>query len=161
MIENYESGYKYRSYHFVYDYDVYNQRRYDDMSVIKKLEQIEPKIFTSKERHAIEFVFGGTKIGKESLEKVIEKIKDTFETTSFDDVFRFRNWDQRKEIVISPKKTKTIFYITTEMINEMANFIEELGFKEESKKIKALRVKSIMGEWKHPLIFPKTLKQKE
>jgi len=143
IAECYGQEYQYRSHYYVMDYGVYNLRRYDDMSVIKNLEKIGPKILTKKERHSIEMVFGSTKKGKQDLAEFLEKVKNNFETTSYEQPVRLRNWDQTNEILINPQKTKANFMVSTHMIGELANLVETNGFAEEAKKIKSNRAKAV------------------
>lgn len=159
IAECFNGSYKYRSNYYVLDYGVYNLRRYDDMSVIKNLERIDPKIFPKKERHTIELLFGGTKKGKETLEELIHMIGKTFETTSYDTPVRIRNWNQIKELLITPKKTKATFALSTEMISEFADFIEKSGYPEEAKKIKSNRAKAVFEKVNYSIDFSQHFKK--
>jgi hypothetical protein len=159
VAESRAGDFRYRNHYYVFDYGVYNWRTYRDVSVHKALEKIQPIILPKKERHRIELNFGRSKKGKEDLEKMMEAIDETYETVSYEEPVRIRQWDQTKELLVSCKKTKCTLYMSTIMINEIADFVEKNGYQKEANDVKKQRAKAMFEPIGTTIDFSKRYKK--
>lgn len=160
VAESRAGDFRYRNHYYVKDYGVYNWRTYKDISVKKALEKIKPVILPKKERHCVECNFGRTKKGKEDLEKLVNKMNETFGIVSYEKPVRLRQWDQTEEMLISCKKTKCDLYISTVMMNKIAEFLQKCGYETESDALKKHRAKAMFEPVQVKLDFSQHYKKR-
>lgn len=151
----------YSSLYLVYDYGVWNRRGFKDMSVIKNLERVGEKILLAKERHNVSLDFGRSKAGKESLEIFSNFIRERFNIVDSDDLVRFRNWDQLKDVYFTQNTTKATFGAGQDVLEDLVALLEEKGFHEEAFSLKEQLLKALFSKVTIVLDFKERFKKKK
>lgn len=126
---------------YVEEDDIWNWRTSKDISVIKALNVVGYHPIPKKEKHAITFNFGRTKLGKETLIDYIIALKNKIDVIEMSDRLRLRQWDMRKEIQLSSKKTKFTLHFHSTMIKTIDELFNQ--FDLTISDFKKLRTKAV------------------